>query len=118
MPGTNVEAKCGDRPVSWCVHRRTRGAIPERVLTVSRRQLPLSTLLAPVRVSGRAALAAPIEPDYWPTQQWQTALPSSQGVDIDALVKADQMIRSSMPDVSGLLVVRNGYIVHEVYFGG
>jgi CubicO group peptidase (beta-lactamase class C family) len=54
----------------------------------------------------------------FPTRDWAIADPASQNMDPARLQSAHQMIRSSMPHVHSLVVVRNGYLVWESYYGG
>jgi CubicO group peptidase (beta-lactamase class C family) len=39
-------------------------------------------------------------------------------MDLGLLQEAGRIVASEMPDVTGLLVIRHGYVVHEEYFGG
>ncbi|MHA1745564.1 MAG: serine hydrolase domain-containing protein [Promethearchaeota archaeon] len=57
------------------------------------------------------------EPDYWPTNAWQTSTPEEQGMDSKTLQEMDEFIDSSAwtTTVDSLLVVRNGCIVYERY---
>ncbi len=84
---------------------------------ISRRTLLLSTLLAAIPEPTRAWQSEQIERDYWPTQRWKIDAPANQKVDGDLLNEADELIAGAMPDVTGFVVVRGGYIVHEHYFG-
>ena len=84
---------------------------------ISRRSVLLSTLLTAVPEITRAQESVQIERDYWPTQRWKIDAPANQKVDGDLLSEADKLIAGAMPDVTGFVVVRGGYIVHEHYFG-
>lgn len=71
-----------------------------------------------------AALAKPVlaqestdDRSYWPTKNWSRSRPERQGMDAGLLDQAAQIIAAEMPDVTGLLVIRHGYIVQEQYFG-
>ena len=58
-------------------------------------------------------------PDYWPTSGWQTSTPEAQGMDSTYLAALDDYIESvdwGFAMVS-TVVVKNGYIVHESYYG-
>lgn len=82
-------------------------------MQIDRRSLLLSTLaLAFPRITQAAD-----ERRYWPTRQWKQAKPEVLNVDPALLAQADQQVLASMPDVTGMVVVRGGYIVHERYFG-
>ncbi len=86
-------------------------------MPISRRSLLLSTVLAAVPETTFALQGLPIERAYWPTKRWQIDAPANQKVDAGLLMDAEQWIEASMPDVTGFVVVRGGYIVHEHYFG-
>jgi CubicO group peptidase (beta-lactamase class C family) len=86
---------------------------------VNRRTLLLSPLaLALPAIDARAQEPASIERQYWPTNGWRTDDPANQKVDPAMLDQVDRIIETAMPDVTGLIVIRGGYIVHERYFGG
>lgn len=53
---------------------------------------------------------------YWPTQQWQVATPESQGMDSAELFSALYQIQEDSLPIHSLLIIRNGYLVHESYF--
>ncbi len=57
--------------------------------------------------------------NYWPTQEWETAPPDSQEVDSTLLQEMEEEItyRLWRNDIISLLIVRNGYLVYENYFG-
>ncbi|NLE50267.1 MAG: serine hydrolase [Chloroflexi bacterium] len=56
--------------------------------------------------------------DYWPTESWQTAAPADHGVDPDALARLSAHLDEAYPHFDSLLVVRNGYLLHEEYKNG
>jgi CubicO group peptidase (beta-lactamase class C family) len=51
--------------------------------------------------------------DYWPTKNWRTASPESQGMDSEYLLKMMQTIWEQQIGINCALIVRNGYIVFE-----
>jgi CubicO group peptidase (beta-lactamase class C family) len=53
---------------------------------------------------------------YWPTTQWQTALPEEAGVDANRLSLIDNVIQSQHRNVYGVIVIRKGYVVFEKYY--
>ncbi len=58
-------------------------------------------------------------PDYWPTTAWQTSTPEDQGMDGSYLTAMDDFIDEvdwGFAVVSST-VIKNGYIVHESYYG-
>jgi len=83
-------------------------------MQLDRRSLLLSTLALAVPATTRAQddTGCP----YWPTKRWRRDAPESHKVDPVLLAQADDIILTSMTDVTGFVVVRNGYIVHERYF--
>ena len=56
----------------------------------------------------------------WPTATWPRATPEEQQIDSARLSELVRLIREGerFPDLHGLLVVRNGYLVLEEYFAG
>lgn len=71
-----------------------------------------------IPVSGGQSQTAWV-PDYWPTTGWQTSTPEVQGMDSAYLAAMDDYIESidwGFAMVS-TVVVKNGYIVHESYYG-
>jgi CubicO group peptidase (beta-lactamase class C family) len=55
---------------------------------------------------------------YWPTEAWRTSTPEEQGMDSQRLTQMLDTIRQQHLDFHSLLIVRNGYLVSETYFGG
>lgn len=52
--------------------------------------------------------------DYWPTKGWRVSTPEAQGMDAAALSALDAEFASGQHGyVTGMLVVRNGYLVFE-----
>ncbi len=56
--------------------------------------------------------------EAWPTDTWAELEPSEAGMDGTGLRLADQQIRAAMPDVTGIVVVRQNALVFERYYGG
>ena len=54
--------------------------------------------------------------DYWPTAGWRTAQPGERAIDVAKLAIADDFARND-PLTRCLLVVKDGYIVFEKYYG-
>jgi CubicO group peptidase (beta-lactamase class C family) len=76
---------------------------------------------------GSSSFAGPRNPgpgirgpdDYFPTREWRTASPKSQGLNGKILKRVASRIRSGdRGRIDSLLVVRNGYLVFERYFNG
>lgn len=54
---------------------------------------------------------------YWPTKAWRTSSPEDQGMDAQMLADMLEAIQAQDLSLHSLLVIRNGYIVSETYFG-
>jgi CubicO group peptidase (beta-lactamase class C family) len=61
--------------------------------------------------------ATPVPRDYWPAQGWRTSTPAQQGMNPETLTRMLDAIRQQNLDLHSLLVIRNGAIVSETYFG-
>ena len=55
--------------------------------------------------------------DYWPTDEWKTRKPEAVGMDSQKLAEAIEYAATPKFNTEGILVVKNGYIVAESYFG-
>ena len=58
----------------------------------------------------------PTQETVWPTEEWQTSSPETQGIESQELADYVAMLAEPTFHVDSLLLVRNGYIVTEVYF--
>ena len=56
--------------------------------------------------------------DYWPTKEWKVSSPEEQAVDSKKLEEMNKYVLEKCPNVTSLLLVRNGYIVFEKYYQG
>jgi len=54
---------------------------------------------------------------YWPTETWRTSTPEEQGMDSQKLDQMLAAIQEKHLNFHSLLVIRNGYLVSETYFG-
>lgn len=55
---------------------------------------------------------------YWPTAHWRSSTPEAQGMDSERLMKVIPfIIDNQLWGIQSLLVVRNGYVVFENYYG-
>jgi len=54
---------------------------------------------------------------YWPTDAWRTSLPEEQGMDSRKLAEMLAAIQEEKLNIHSLLIIRNGYLVSESYFG-
>lgn len=74
---------------------------------------PLATVLPadlPTRASTNDA--------YWPTEAWRTSTPEEQGMDSQTLTQMLRKVQEQHLEFHSLLIVRNGHLVSETYFGG
>jgi CubicO group peptidase (beta-lactamase class C family) len=55
-------------------------------------------------------------PSYWPTLRWEASAPEEQGLESRRIVQVLDAIRTRIPRLHSLLIVRNGYLVTEAYF--
>jgi CubicO group peptidase (beta-lactamase class C family) len=53
---------------------------------------------------------------YYPDDAWRTSTPEEQGVDSKYLVAMLRKIQSEKLDFHSLLIIRNGYMIAEVYW--
>ena len=53
--------------------------------------------------------------DYWPTEGWNHSLPEEQGMDSSNLGEMMDYIEHNDINIHSVVIVRNGYIVHEEY---
>jgi CubicO group peptidase (beta-lactamase class C family) len=120
-------------PANPTAHGEITGAVasvrePEKTAAVPkptmRSDLPTSTpgtaahgettgAVAPVREPGKTAAVPP----YWPTQGWRISTPEEQGVDAAKLALMLDSVQQEKLNLYSLLVIRNGHIVSETYFG-
>lgn len=61
--------------------------------------------------------------NYWPTEEWKTKSPMSQGLDPSNINDVSEYIENynneySFSDVDSIVVIKNGYLVYEDYFNG
>ncbi len=57
------------------------------------------------------------EGEYWPTDGWRTSTPEAQGMDGGVLDQMIGAVKTRKLNLDSLLVICNGYIVQETYFG-
>lgn len=63
-------------------------------------------------------MKTPLPRAYWPTVDWQTALPQDTGMDSAHLERMHDYINAHIPGLHGLLIVHHGYLVFEEYYQG
>jgi CubicO group peptidase (beta-lactamase class C family) len=77
--------------------------------------LALMTGMAACAPSKSVSVQVP-EPDYWPTEGWQSSTPEAQSMDSAQLADMLEDISSKETNIYSILVIRNGYLVTEAYF--
>lgn len=60
----------------------------------------------------------PTARDYWPAAGWREADPAQMGFDTARLTEASEIIERDLPFLNSLLIVKDGYLVHEAYYNG
>jgi CubicO group peptidase (beta-lactamase class C family) len=108
-------AGAGSRVAGEAVPTETGETPPATVSAVA--TVPSVATLPPVATAPTAAIATPIARDYWPTEGWRTSTPAEQGVDAEKLAQMLDAIGQQNLPIHSVLVIRNGYIVSETYFG-
>ena len=61
------------------------------------------------------ASPTPSPPAHWPTDGWRSAAPEEQGMDSEKLAEMIEHIQEENLNLHSLLIVRNGYLVSEMY---
>ncbi len=70
-------------------------------------------------IGATSVLERPPARDYWPTVDWKTSSPEAQGLStavLDGIITG--FAADTLPALSGVVVVRHGYLVYEQYFNG
>lgn len=60
----------------------------------------------------------PFDRGYWPTDAWRTDSPAEHGLDADEVSLLDQTVADSYPTVRSVVIVRDGFLIHERYRQG
>lgn len=101
----------------------TRNMVVKMLSHIDRKSLSIilmvSILLAGVSwwIERDAPLEPRVMPSYWPTEGWEYASPAEMGMDSQRLDNMVKAIRFSSYHVDSALVIKNGYIVLDEYFG-
>jgi len=66
-------------------------------------------------VSGEGITTVP-EPSYWPTNEWESATPESQGFHSVKLSEGLKAIKQKGINVHSLMIIRNGSVILDAYF--
>lgn len=56
--------------------------------------------------------------NYWPTTKWQAKDLAALRMNSEKLSELGSIIKSEYSNISGIVIVRNGYIAYERYFNG
>ena len=86
-------------------------------MKLSRCLVVIGTVIVVTLLKSEVHSAAPPERDYWPTESWRQAYPEAQGMDSKRLLGTIAFIIENQLEIQSILVVRNGYIVFENYYG-
>jgi CubicO group peptidase (beta-lactamase class C family) len=90
---------------------------PIPTYTMEVRAAPSKTLeLGPPATPSVAAPTTAAHAD-WPTTEWSTSSPEAQGMNAQKLADMLAAIEQQHLNLNSLLIIRNGYLVSETYFG-
>jgi CubicO group peptidase (beta-lactamase class C family) len=90
--------------------------MPVKLICRPARLLALLGVLVSL-TAGCALVQSPSTGDYWPTHGWRTSAPEAQGMDSLKLAQMLEVIQQEPAlNLHSLLVIRQGYLVSEVYF--
>lgn len=65
----------------------------------------------------RVAISPAIaEPEYWPTDVWRVSSLEKQGMNPDRIIRMLEVIREKKYPIHSVTIIRNGYMVFDVYF--
>lgn len=78
-------------------------------------RIAIVVFLTVLTSTGTGVMAAAQQED-WPTHGWPRSSPEAQGIDSKVLVEALEEIRRRQISIHSLTIVRNGYLVLDVYF--
>ncbi len=76
---------------------------------------PSPTAVPPTPSPTPASPPPPPLESYWPTEGWRTCTPEQQGMDSERLADVIKAAREKLSDLHSITVVRNGYLVLDVY---
>jgi CubicO group peptidase (beta-lactamase class C family) len=62
------------------------------------------------------AQTVPQPPEYWPKKDWRHSSPVDQGMDSEPLADMIEKILNEELNIDNITIVRNGYLVLDVYF--
>ena len=57
----------------------------------------------------------PTRPDYWPTKEWRISTPEEQGMDSEKILQMVEYLKKERIPIDSITIVRNGYIVSDIY---
>lgn len=65
-----------------------------------------------------APSTAPVQRDYWPTDDWRETTPEKQGMQSKYFESLREHIKKNLPHMRSVLVIRHGYILFEESYQG
>jgi len=74
-------------------------------------------MISGVPTQGYSLAQADVIRDYWPTDEWLNTTPEAQGLSLDQLDQINTSIVEDAINIHSVIVVKNGYIVYENYYG-
>lgn len=95
----------------------TPSVTPSSAPSAPTQAAPTPTTASPQAAPTQTSSAPTASAKPWPTQEWQTASPAEQGLDPAKLETMLKAVEERRINLQSLLIVRNGYIVSETYFG-
>ncbi len=95
-----------------------RGAAPGPTAALATPQLAVTSGTLAPDVTRDLPASPSVSPAYWPTNGWRSSSPEEQGMDGEKLAQVVEQVRQQRLNLHSLLVIRNGYLVSENYFGG
>lgn len=78
-------------------------------------KLAIAIILIPLMATCAPASLTSTPPTYWPTNGWNSTTSEEQGMDSEKLAQMVEHIQQEKLNLHSLLVVRNGYLVSEIY---
>jgi CubicO group peptidase (beta-lactamase class C family) len=75
----------------------------------------IAFILITLLTSCAPSASKPTPPEYWPTDGWRSTTPEEQGMDSEKLSQMVEHIQQEKLDLHSLLIIRNGYLVNELY---
>ncbi|MGY5858647.1 MAG: serine hydrolase [Candidatus Thorarchaeota archaeon] len=74
-------------------------------------------MLPIIPISGYQPAQTDVVRDYWPTDEWQSTTPEEQDLDSRWLNRINMSIVTDDIAIDSVIIIKNGYIVYEQYYG-